>query len=423
MTSATHAPTGMSQNRVIMGGLAGNVLEWYDFAVYGYFATVIGQKFFPSEDPSVSLIAAFGAFAAGFLARPFGGLLLGRLGDVVGRRQVLMISVFCMAIPTVMLGLLPSYEHIGIAAPILVVLLRIIQGLSVGGEYTSSSVFLAEHAPPTARGLMASWSSWGAVLGVLTGSGVGALFTTILSPDQISDWGWRIPFLMGAGVAGVGLMLRRGLAAEVPPAEGTAPVTTLFRDHLGTVARVVGLNVGVSGVAFYMVFVYSVTYIKTIDDLSGEIAFDLNTAAMALMLMIMPISAYFSDKVGRKGLLLAGLGGVLLGAVPCFMLIHSTDPTHIFMGLAILAIFIGLFIGPIAATNVEQFPREVRCTGLAISYNLGVGIFGGTTPMISAWLIRETGDPISPAYYLMAVVLISFLTALTVKDLAKQPLD
>lgn len=417
----TEQPTA-SRGKVIASGIVGNVMEWYDFAIYGYFAIVIGQKFFPSEDPSVSVIAAFGAFAAGFLARPLGGVLLGRLGDVVGRPQVLMISIFMMAIPTMIMGLLPSHDHIGIAAPILVVLLRVIQGLSVGGEYTSSSVFLAEHSPDKSRGFIASWSTWGAVAGILVGSGVGAIFTTVLTDAQISDWGWRIPFLMGGSIAVLGLWLRRGLKDHEAPKEGTAPVTNLVRDHLGPLGRIIGLNAG-NGVAFYLVFVYSVTYMKEIDNLAGDIAFDLNTAAMVLLLLVMPVSAWLSDRIGRKPLMLVGMAGVAIGAVPCFMLMHSTDPLTIFAGEAILAVLVGIYSGPIASANVEQLPREVRCTGSAVSYNLAVGIFGGTTPMIAAWLIRATGNEIAPAYYLLAFAVISFLSVLAYKDKAGQPLD
>lgn len=410
------------RSKIIASGIVGNVMEWYDFAIYGYFAIVIGQKFFPSDDPSVSVIAAFGAFAAGFLARPLGGVLLGRLGDVVGRPQVLMISIFMMAIPTMLMGLLPSHEHIGIAAPILVVLLRVVQGLSVGGEYTSSSVFLAEHAPAEKRGFLTSWSTWGAVAGILVGSGVGAIFTNLLTPEQISDWGWRIPFLMGGSIAVLGLWLRRGLKDYEPPKEGTAPVTNLVRDHLGPLGRIIGVNAG-NGVAFYLVFVYSVTYMKEIDKLAGDIAFDLNTAAMALLLLVMPLSAWLSDRMGRKPLMLVGMGGVALGAVPCFMLMHSTDPMSIFAGEAILAVLVGIYSGPIAAANVEQLPRDVRCTGSAVSYNLAVGLFGGTTPMIAAWLIRATGNEIAPAYYLLAFALVSFIAAFTYVEKAKQAID
>jgi MHS family proline/betaine transporter-like MFS transporter len=422
--SATNETVSKTPNRrVILGGIVGNVMEWYDFAIYGYFATVIGKLFFPSEDPSVSLVAAFGAFAAGFLARPVGGLLLGRLGDTIGRSQVLMISIFAMALPTVLIGVLPSYEHMGVMAPIFIVLLRIIQGLSVGGEYTSSIVFLVEHAPKGKRGFMGSWSGFGAVSGILLGSAVGALFTNILTDDQIIAWGWRVPFLLGGAVAVIGMILRRNLSDAGPVTETKSPVTTLFRDHYRDVVRVAGLNLAMAGVGFYLIFVYSVTYIKLIDKLADDIAFDLNTANMVFLLLIIPASACLSDRFGRKVILGTGLFGVLVCAIPAFMLIHSTDPTNIFFGQLIFGVFIGIFLGAYGAANVEQFQREVRCTGLAVAYNLAVGIFGGTTPLIATWLIRETGDPISPAYYLMACVGVSIVALFFVKETAHKPLS
>ncbi len=185
MIKTPHVP---SRARIIVAGLVGNVMEWYDFAVYGYFATVIGTVFFPSDDPAVSLIAAFGAFAAGFLVRPLGGLVFGRIGDLVGRKRALTLSVLAMALPTVLMACLPTYETIGVAAPIAIVLLRMVQGLSVGGEYTSSIVFLVEHAPKHRRAFFSVWGVWGAVLGILLGSGVGDVLATILDEQQIAAW-------------------------------------------------------------------------------------------------------------------------------------------------------------------------------------------------------------------------------------------
>jgi MHS family proline/betaine transporter-like MFS transporter len=420
-SSASRAvPSGT--RRIIVAGVAGNVMEWYDFAVYGYFATVIGPLFFPSEDPAVSLIGAFGAFAAGFLARPIGALALGRLGDLVGRRHVLIVSVFCMAIPTVLMGLLPDYRHLGAMAPILLVLLRIIQGLSVGGEYTSSSVFLAEHAEPRRRGVMANWSLWGVVIGMLLGSGAGALLSGLLDDAQISDWGWRVPFLAGGLIAVAGIVLRRGISDAAPPAEGTAPVMAVIRHHQGDLLRIIGFNV-LAGVGFYTAYVYSVTYIKSVDKLSGETAFDLNTPAMALILLVAPLAAHLSDRIGRRPVLLAGLVGLAVGAVPSFHLIHGADPASVFLGLALLSILVGLYIGPNCAANVEQLPRAVRCTGVSIAYNLAIGIFGGTTPLIAAWLIHSTGDPIAPAFYLIAAALVSLGAVLTLKERAGKLLD
>ena len=397
-------------------------MEWYDFALYGYFASIIGKQFFPSADPTVSTIAAFGAFAAGFLARPLGGLLLGRIGDAVGRRKVLMISVLCMAVPTVLMGLLPGYERIGVAAPILVVLLRIVQGLSVGGEYTSSAVFLAEHQADGRRGLLASWSCWGATAGMLLGSGVGVLMTGILEPAQLHQWGWRLPFLSGVVLAGASFVLRQGLHEEAPPAQTVSPVVSAFRNHLGAMGRIVGLNIGL-GIAFYMIFVYSVTYIQQIDRLSEHIAFDLNTLNMVALLCAVPVGAWLSDHFGRKPVLSTAAGGLAFAGVPLFSLMHSSNPESIFAGQFILAILIGLYAGPTCAANVEQLPRSVRCTALAMAYNLSIGLFGGTTPMVATWLIRSSADPVAPAYYLAAACFISFVTTFFLRETAHRPLD
>ncbi|SMF43698.1 MFS transporter, MHS family, proline/betaine transporter [Tistlia consotensis] len=400
-----------SPRATILAGLIGNVMEWYDFAVYGYFATVIGALFFPNADPAVSVIAAFGAFAAGFLVRPLGGLLFGRIGDLVGRRRALTLSVVCMALPTVAIAFLPTYQTIGVAAPVLIVLLRILQGLSVGGEYTGSIVFLAEKAPHGRRALYASWSMWGAVAGILLGSAVGAIMTNVLDEAAILAWGWRLPFALGALVALSGWFLRRGIAAEAPPPEAKAPLRDTFGRHRLQVLRVALLNL-VNGVGFYATFVYSVTYMKQIDRLPGRIAFDLNTANMALLLLLIPLAALAADRFGRKPLIVAGAAAFAFGAVPLFHLIHSGDDGLVLLGEAGLALAMGLFGGGMVIANVELIPKAVRCTGLAFAYNAAIGLFGGTTPMVVAWLVTSTGNPIAPGWYVAAAGAVSLLAAL-----------
>jgi MHS family proline/betaine transporter-like MFS transporter len=397
-------------------------MEWYDFAVYGYFASVIGHLFFPSENPSVSLIGAFGAFAAGFLVRPLGGLLFGRIGDLVGRRRALILSVMAMAVPTVLIGFLPTYETIGVLAPIAIVALRIVQGLSVGGEYTSSLVFLVEHAPPNRRGFNAIWGMWGATAGILIGSGVGALLTSVLDDAQVRDWGWRLPFLIGALVAGTGILVRRAIHVETTVSESKRPVLDTFGKYRMSILRVALLNVGL-GVGFYAAFVYAVTYIKTIDKVAEDIVFNLNTEAMALLLVVLPLAALLSDRFGRKPLLIAGGAIIAFGAIPFFLLMHSTEPTIIFLGEVGFVLGIGVLSGGLVA-NVELIPKAVRCTGLAFAYNASIGCFGGTTPMISAWLIDSTGDPIAPAYWIAAAGMATLLTAIFfVRETAFKPLQ
>lgn len=395
--------------RIILAGLIGNVMEWYDFAVYGYFAGVIGKLFFPAEDPAASLIASFGAFAAGFLVRPIGGLLFGRIGDRVGRQQALTLSVIVMALPTVLIALLPTYASIGMAAPIAIVLLRIVQGLSVGGEFTNSLVFLVEHAPRDRRAFTAVWGSWGASAGILLGSGVGDLLSHVLSEQQIMSWGWRLPFAAGGLVALTGYLIRQGLHSQAPVGESSSPIRDVFGKHKAAVLRVGLLNIGF-GVGFYAAFIYAVTYIKNIDHLPEGTVFNLNTGAMALLLVILPAAAWVSDRWGRRPLLVAGFALLALGAIPLFQLMHSADPLTIFLGEAGFALIVGLISGGIVATNVELIPPEVRCTGLAFAYNASIGCFGGSTPLIAAWLIDSTGNPIVPAYWIAATATVSLVT-------------
>ena len=386
-------------------------MEWYDFAVYGYFASLIGHQFFPADDPTVSVIAAFGAFAAGFLVRPLGGLLFGRIGDLVGRSRALTLSVITMAVPTVLMGLLPTYETIGLAAPILLVTFRMIQGLSVGGEYTSSLVFLVENSPQNRRAFGAIWGVWGAGAGILLGSAVGALLTNVLPEAQVATWGWRLPFIVGALVATTGYLIRRNIHAERPVGETKSPVLDSFGIHRLSVIKVALLNVGFA-ISFYAAFVYAVTYIKEIDQLPARVAFNLNTLSMALLLVFLPVGAWLSDRIGRKPILIGGGAFLTFGAIPLFHLIHTTDPVIIFLGELGFALIVGMISGGIVAANVELIPTPVRCTGLAFAYNASVGIFGGTTPLIAAWLISITGNPIMPAYWIALGGAITLLTAM-----------
>lgn len=408
-SSVANPVSADTRRKVILAGIVGNVMEWFDFAVYGYFASIIGTHFFPSENPSVSLIAAFGAFAAGFMVRPLGGLLFGRIGDLIGRKRAMVLSITAMAVPTVLIGLLPTYQTIGIAAPILIVLLRVIQGLSVGGEYTSSLIFLAEHAKPGHRARTAFWGMWGATSGVLLGSAIGAFISGMLTEEQLLNWGWRIPFLCGALVAATGFLIRRSLQATQPVGASETPVKDTFGKYRWDVIKVALLNIGF-GVGFYAAFVYSVTYIKTIDKMPEGVALNLNSLNMVILLCLIPLTSWWSDKIGRKPLMIMGTAILAFGSVPLFHLLHSTDTFTIFLGELGFVFAVALVTGGIVAANVELIPRAIRCTGLAFAYNASIGFFGGTTPVISAWLISSTSDPISPAYWIAAAGTVSLLT-------------
>jgi MHS family proline/betaine transporter-like MFS transporter len=400
-----------SNLRVILAGLVGNVIEWYDFALYGYFATTIGQQFFPSDKPSVSLIAAFGAFAAGFIVRPLGGLFFGRIGDLISRKDALILTLFSMAVPTILMACMPNYNTIGIAAPILIVILRIIQGLSVGGEYTTSIVYLVENAPKQRRAFFAIWGLWGAVLGILLASAIASILANNLDQQQLNMWGWRVPFALGTVVAAVGLIIRRSLDSDVAIEDISNPIKQVFGEYRNSVFRLFLLNIG-SGVGFYAAFVYVVSYVKEIGQLPERLALNLNTAAMAILLMIYPLTAWLSDRIGRKPLLITGGLMLMIGAIPFFHLIHSVDPITIFCGQLGFVIALATLSGGLNVANVELMPKAIRCTGLAFAYNTSIGIFGGTTPLIATLLIEESANPISPAYWVAGTSAITLLTSI-----------
>ncbi|MEM7225886.1 MAG: MFS transporter [Pseudomonadota bacterium] len=414
----------MRQNRrLLTAGMVGSILEWYDFAVYGYFALTLGKLFFPSDDPATSLIASFGAFAAGYLMRPVGGALFGYIGDLVSRKKVLIISIMMMAVPTFLVGTLPTHADIGLAAAALLVLLRMAQGISVGGEEVGAFVFLVEHAPPERRAFFGCWTYMGAFIGILLGSAVGALITALLSEQQLSDWGWRLPFLSGVVIAFVGLAIRRGIAEPALAGERAAsPMVEAVTRSWRVMLQAATLNM-MGAVAFYAVFIYIVSWLVSQVGLSHETALDINTISMVVIVVVMLAAALLSDKIGRKPLLLFGSGGTALFAYPLVWLMHHDSYVLVLAGQFGFAVLIGSFFAVIPATMAELFPWRVRVTGAAVSYNLPMAIFGGTAPMVGAWLVHVTDDAMSVAWYVAAVAAISFVVALTMRETQETPLD
>lgn len=408
---ATPLAPGSHAQRAILAGLVGNVLEWYDFAVYGYFAGAIGKHFFPAEDATASLIAAFGVFAAGFMMRPLGGLVFGYIGDKVGRNHALILSVLTMALPTFLIGVLPGHQHLGTLAPVLLVILRLLQGLAVGGEYTTSVVFLMESAPPHRRGFVSSWGPFGATAGVLLGSAAGTLVSAMLPQQAIEVWGWRLPFLAGLGVGLAGWSVRRHLPEPPRPADGPAlesPLRAAFRDQWRTIVHIAALNAFLA-VGFYLAFVYVVTWLEDVLKVPSAEAFDINTGSMLLLLMVIPCAGALSDHVGRRPVLFAAALGGLLLAWPLLWLMHHSNPLWMLAGQCGFALLVGLFAGVIPVTMAEALPAQVRCTALSVSYNLCLGILGGTTPALATYLIQRTHDDLAPAYYLMAAATVSLM--------------
>lgn len=407
-----------ASRRTIAAGIAGNVMEWYDFAVYGYFAPTIGAHFFPADSQIASLLSAFGVFAAGFLMRPFGGMVFGHVGDRLGRKTALLVSVAAMAVPTFCIGVLPDHARIGVAASVLMVALRLVQGLAVGGEYTSSVVYLAEGAPAARRGFMASWSVFGAVAGILLGSAAGAVVTSLLPPAAMQAWGWRVPFLLGISVGLAGVVIRRHLVETAPPAgtaAATSPVVEAFRAHWPAMLRVAGFNV-LNGVAFYLLFVYGATWLTEVVRLDAGRALQINTISMLVLLVLIPLAGALSDRIGRKPPLVAACTLLFVLAWPLFWLMHHPDPRMALAGQVAFALPIALFlgVGPVAMT--ELFPARVRCSAVSIGYNLALAIFGGTTPLVATWLIHATGDPLAIAWYLMAAAAVSLAVILGLRE-------
>jgi MHS family proline/betaine transporter-like MFS transporter len=404
--------TPRAVRRGVIAGVVGNMLEWYDFALFGFFAVQIGAHFFPANDPTASLLAAFGTFAAGFLMRPVGGALFGWVGDRFGRKQALIWSVLAMAFPSFFIGVLPGTESIGLAAPILLLVFRLLQGLAVGGEYMASAVFLVEGAEPGRRGWMGSWGPLGAYAGTLLGSAAGAIVNATMSPEAVMAYGWRIPFIIGLGVGLGGLAIRRHYVERVPhQAPAKSPLGEAFRAHWRTMLHLVLLVAGIS-VGFYTTFVYAATWLEQVAGVPARTALGINTVAMALSLIVIPAAGLASDRVGRRPVLLASAGALALLAYPLMALMARGQPAGILAGAVGLAVLVGVNGGVMPATMAELAPWRVRCTVLSVSYNLGLALLGGTTPLIAAWLLSRTGVTMAPAMYLAGAAALTFVGAL-----------
>lgn len=426
MTSAAAPATGdaghhADRRRVVWAGIVGNVMEWYDFAIYGFFARTIGNLFFPAEDPLTSLLAAYAVFAVGFFMRPLGAILFGHIGDRVGRGPALLWSVVAMAVPTLIMGLLPSYAQIGIWASILMLACRMMQGLAVGGEYTSSAVFLAETAHPDRRGAAAAWAVFGATGGILLGSAVGALVLNTLPLDQVVAWGWRVPFLFGVLVGVAGFLLRRRMPFDKPAAKEGSPLLKALREHPVAMLQAVCISL-VNAVAFYLIFVYLVTWLKLAADIGARTALLINSANMVILLGVVLVMARLSDRIGRKPILASAAIGLLLFAWPLMKLMQTGDVLYVFLGQLGFTLLIGSYGAVNAIALCEVFPRHVRCSAVSAAYNIAFGLAGGTAPAVATWLIESTGDHSMPAFYIMLCAAISAAAALSVHEKSSRQL-
>ncbi|EGK10974.1 MFS family major facilitator transporter, proline/betaine:cation symporter [Desmospora sp. 8437] len=394
--------------RAVMATALGNAMEWFDFGIYSYLAVTIGKVFFPEMTGGVQLIYAFATFAVAFIARPLGGILFGMLGDRWGRKRVLAITLILMAVSTLSIGLIPSYASIGSTATLLLLIARLVQGFSTGGEYAGAMTFIAESTPDKKRGVMASGLEVGTLIGYVAGAGLVTLLTFLLGPKGMVEWGWRIPFWIAAPLGLIGFYLRNHL--EETPAfeameearEENEPISIkeIFVSYWKTL--VIGMVVVFFyNVVNYMVLSYMPSHLSVVLGYGETKGLLLIVIVMVIMIPIVILMGYFGDRIGAKRIVQGGLIGLIFLSLPSFWLIGNGAVGYVFLGLMMLAVFSSTFQGSMPSLLPSLFYTEVRYGALAITYNISASIFGGTTPLLVSWLINRTKDQLVPAYYLI----------------------
>lgn len=398
----TPPPIPQSPLRTALAGLIGNVLEWFDFAVYGYFVGDIGRQFFPQVSAAAQQLLAFAVFAIGFLARPVGSLVLGMVGDRIGRRALLTVSIALMGGSTLLIGLLPTYQQIGLAAPLLLVTIRLVQGFSVGGEFTGSMVYTTESASAMTRGLISSSTAAGVTIGFILGSGSAWLVNALLSTGEIAAWGWRIPFVASVIFCVVGWFLRRGLRETVEGLRAVAsrlpPIPSLIADWR-PMLQTFGI-LATTSAAYYLTFTYIVERRKNASE--GGSAFLLaNTLSLILVLIAKPLGGWLSDHTGRRRLMLVLTVAIMSLIYPAFQLMLYGTPLQFMFGQLLLALPIGMALGLQGAMVVEIFLLRTRVTSMSLAYSITMALTGGTAPFVAAFFIETLGQPLAPAYYVI----------------------
>ncbi|WP_329460245.1 glycine betaine/L-proline transporter ProP [Streptomyces sp. NBC_01497] len=441
-------------HRAVSAAALGNMMEWFDFGVYAYLATTLGKVFFPSSSPGTQVVSTFATFAAAFFVRPLGGLVFGPLGDRIGRKRVLAITMILMAISTFAVGFLPGYSAIGFGAPILLLICRLVQGFSTGGEYAGATTYIAEYAPDKRRGFLGSWLDFGTFIGYAFGSGIVTLLTALLGSKGMVDWGWRVPFFVAGPLGLVGLYMRLRLeetpaflreqeaaAAENRDGEGGAAEAARADDELASGARQSGKGrlkeiftkhweavlicmglVLLYNVTNYMVTSYLPTFMtETLgqDDVTAQL---LILGTMIVVALTITTVGRSSDRWGRRPMFLGGSIAMIVLAIPAILLIRQGGILLPAFGCLILGLLLVCFAGTSAATLPALFPTRIRYGALSIAFNVSVSLFGGTTPLIASALVDETHDKMIPAYYLMIAGLIGLISTFFLHETAGKPL-
>lgn len=427
--------------KVAFSSFLGNFIEWFDYASYSYFATTIALVFFPSGNHTVAMLQTFGVFALSFVLRPVGALFWGNFGDKKGRKGALAISIMFMSGASFLIGCLPSYAKVGILAPILLLLLRMVQGFSASGEYAGAATFLGEYAPTKKRGIYCSLIPASTAIGLLAGSTLATFMTASLSSEALTAWGWRIPFLM-AGPLGLVVHYIRTKLADSPvyasmsealenkqqvasdtASKQTCPLRELFQHHAKALLISFGACV-LNAVGFYTVLTYLPTYLSDIVGLPSAQSSTITTICLVLYVALVFGMGHISDKFGRKKVLIGACAAFILLTVPAFLVLDTAQFWPVLIVELAMCATLTANDGTLSSYLTETFPTSVRFTGFAFSFNLANAIFGGTAPFIATWLIYTTGSSIAPAWYMVAVAAVALVAMIlshenTDKDLSR----
>jgi MHS family proline/betaine transporter-like MFS transporter len=415
--------------KVLGASFIGNFVEWFDYASYGYFATVIAVAFFPEIAPQAALLATFAVFAISFVIRPVGGIVWGAIGDRIGRRTALSWSILIMSGATTLIALLPSYHQVGLLAPVLLLLVRMVQGFSASGEYAGATAFIAEYAPTHRRGLFTSIVPASTAAGLLAGSLMSAALFALLDDAQMQAWGWRLPFLLAAPLGLIGLYIRLKLEdtpkfreMEARHQVEATPTAELFRDHRGRIAIAFGVTC-LNAVGFYLILSYMPTYLMTELGLGEAKSFLATSISLAAYIGLIFLMGQLSDRFGRKTALVAASVLFIALTVPLFSLLDGAS----FLGIVLIQIAFGALLtvndGTLPCFLSELFPTRVRYSGFAFSFNAANALFGGTAPFVATWLIAATGSKLAPAWYLVAAAAVALVAMLLARETAGRPLE
>ena len=427
-TAATSVEDAATIRRAVVACAIGQVFEIFDFVIYGFFAVAIGRAFFPSTDPIASLLASFATFAVGFLMRPVGAMVIGWYGDRFGRRKALVVTVGLMAVATGATGLIPSYAAIGLLGPVLLLICRMLQGFSTGGEWGGAAAFLVEHAPAGRRGLIGSLQQAATAIGAMCATFSAAILTTTLSAESFFAWGWRIPFLIGFVLGPVGYYLRTRVA-ETPAFQRAVatdsikrmPLAEAFSTHGWAFLAAFGLSI-IGCVINYVFLVFLPSFASQTLKIDLSYALWSTTLAGLIYLVLTPIVGHYSDYIGRKPMMLACSVLAFIMAYPLFLFLQ-THPS--FLGLLVVQAtaqaVLTLYTGVISTILSEMFPTNVRYTALSVSYGFAVAIFGGFAPYISTFLVKVTENPLAPSFYVMAAALVSGIAVVFVHERHNEP--